>query len=471
MRVAITALFVAAAACGDNAGVALDVTPVHGDAFGGYQITLAGDVARLGDVESVTIGDRLAYDVTVDAQAGTITATTQGSPAFGAADIFVVGSRDVGGASFTFDQPVAGVPGTWAAFGASLTQGAQSLGVNIHSQLAGVSALIAKQAGVDLAMALFADGALPGLQLSDFTPDCVTTKNDEGDFINALFDVLKDPATGDIDVARARVDPTLTPRDVGVAGAKLSDILTGAVGNNALIERIVEEPLTTKPGDFLTPVTVSEIDRIATFDPDVGFATDIMANDVDNAVLGADDLHLDAITPLDQEQALLGQLAQRLGALHGTYFIANLPHLTFLPNVSVLRAQRIAAGTDTAQSFDAKVTQIDDAVDDYNAALASAIAPFPNLHVVDFEGQVEKIRATGVVAGGEMLTVAHFDGLLSLDDLHFTDTGYGVFANLFIDAMNAQLGTQIPEVDLDAVHATDALSPSKLTAAGFTCVP
>ena len=85
--------------------------------------------------------------------------------------------------------------------------------------------------------------------------------------------------------------------------------------------------------------------------------------------------------------------------------------------------------------------------------------------------KVETIRTSGVRAGGELCTAARFGGLLSLDNLHFTDTGYAVLANLFIEAINAQLGAQIPLVDVDAVHADDPLTPSKLSAAGFTCVP
>ena len=69
-----------------------------------------------------------------------------------------------------------------------------------------------------------------------------------------------------------------------------------------------------------------------------------------------------------------------------------------------------------------------------------------------------------------MLTVDRWGGLLSLDDLHLTDTGYALYAQKFIDAINA-VGTQIPPIDVDAVHAGDALAPARLRAGGYTCVP
>ena len=52
----------------------------------------------------------------------------------------------------------------------------------------------------------------------------------------------------------------------------------------------------------------------------------------------------------------------RLGKLHGQYFIANMPSLTFVPHVVALRQALVDAGKDTA-AFDAKAAQIDAATD------------------------------------------------------------------------------------------------------------
>lgn len=460
----------ALAGCGaDDEGPALAASPSHGAMFGHYDVTFSGDIAKLGDISSVTVGGIHAYALRVDADAFTV--TLQGAPDPGHADVVVDGSagRAVRHGLFTFDPPPHGVPAKWLAFGASLTQGTESIGVNPHSQLHGVSAVVARQAGVYLGLPLFTDGMLPGLQLSDFALDCTTTKG-QGDFLDGLFDVLTDPDTNLLDLRRGRIDPMLVARDIAIGGSKMTDIVDGGSGTLAVLEHIVEEP-DIAPGKVLEQLDISQLDRIEKLDPAIGFTTDLLGNDVDPAVVATDDLHPEKITPLADVQPLLDELVQRLGKLHGQYFIANLPYLTFVPNVVELRAKRIAAGTDTTQSFDAKVKQIDDLTDAYNAALTDAVAPYPNLHLVDFHGQVESIRTSGIIAGGERCTAAHFGGLLSLDDLHFTDTGYALYANLFLDAINEQLGTDIPHADLDAVHADDALTPSKLRAAGFTCVP
>ena len=166
---------------------------------------------------------------------------------------------------------------------------------------------------------------------------------------------------------------------------------------------------------------------------------------------------------------MLQTMMARLGKLHGHYYIANMPSLTFVPHVVALRKALVDAGKDTS-AFDAKVAQIDAATDAYNQALLAAMAPYPNLHVVDFKQYVADVRG-GVTVGGERLTVEHWGGMISLDDLHLTDTGYALYAQKFIDAINAVEGTAIPAIDVETVHAEDALAPSKTRAAGYSCVP
>ena len=56
---------------------------------------------------------------------------------------------------FTYDAPSTGVPLTWMAFGASFTQGTESNGIDEHTQTSGVSAQIARAAGVFLGLPLF----------------------------------------------------------------------------------------------------------------------------------------------------------------------------------------------------------------------------------------------------------------------------------------------------------------------------
>ena len=88
-----------------------------------------------------------------------------------------------------------------------------------------------------------------------------------------------------------------------------------------------------------------------------------------------------------------------------------------------------------------------------------------NLHVVDLVGPVAAIAADGLMVGDERLDAERFGGIVGLDGVHFTDTGYAVLGNLFIAELNRQLGTQIPPIDLAPILAQDAGSPEALRAA------
>jgi hypothetical protein len=307
----------------------------------------------------------------------------------------------------------------------------------------------------------------PPLQPSDFYADCTQIPG-TGAGADSLEAVSTSPDTGYFDLRFARLDWTLHNRDVAVGGATVSDILNGAHGTIALLAHIVNDP-DIGYNDAVGAETTSQIDRVEALDPDIGFTTDLLGNDLDGAVVQPDDLDLSMITPVAEVAPMLETMMARLGKLHGQYFIANMPSLTFVPHVVALRQALVDAGKDTA-AFDAKSAQIDAATDAYNAALVAAVAPYPNLHIVDFKQYVADVRG-GVTVGGERLSAARWGGLLSLDDLHLTDTGYALYAQRFIDAINAVMHTTIPAIDVEAVHAADALAPSKTRAAGYGCVP
>jgi len=459
-------------ACSADHGPRLTPSPSHASLFGQVDVTFSGDVAALGDIQSVTVGHIAAYNVR--ATASDVTVTLQGAPSPGAVDVEVVGSRgsSLHRGAFTYDPPAAGVPLVWAAFGASYTHGCVSLGIDAHTQVHGISGDIGRAAGVYLGLPLFVDGLMPALQTSDFNADCSPKSGagsiDAGKLLGQIGDKLTDPATGLYDLRRGRIDTTLVPRNVAVGGSKVADVLDGGSSYVALLENLVEDP-NVQGSDALRSPDRSQIDRLEALDPDVAFTTDLMGNDMDMAVIQSDDLHPEMATPLATMQAGLTQMMARLGRLHGQYFIANMPSLTAVPNVAVLRAKLVAAGAST-DAFDAKVKELDELAAGYNDALVQAVAPYPNLHIVDFKGQVES-QLGGIRVAGEWLTGDRFGGLFSLDGLHLTDTAYALYANLFIDAINGVLQTQIAHVDVDAIHAGDADAPSVLRAAGLTCVP
>jgi len=461
-----------AAGCSGEQGPVLTPSPSHASLFGQVDVTLSGDLASLGDIRSVSVGGIAGYNLRADGTS--LTVTLQGAPDPGPAAVEVVGSRgrSVHRGVFTYDPPPAGVPLKWAVFGASFSQGTVSLGIDTHTAVWGVAGDVARAAGVYLAPPLFVDGLAPPLLPSDFNADCTSKSGSTGldisKLVKNLSGTLTDPATGLFDLKRGRVDWSLPPRDVAVGGSKVADVLTGGSFYVAMLEHIIEDP-TVASGDAFSKMDVSQIDRLEKLDPDVAFTSDLLGNDIDMSVVQADDLHPEMITPVSSVQPMLQQMMARLGALHGQYFIANAPSLALVPNVTVLRQKLVAAGKDTA-AFDAKAQQITDITNGYDDALTQAMAPYPNLHLIEFKAEVQ-MQLGGVRVGEEWLDGQRFGGLFSLDGLHLTDTAYALYANLIIDTINGVLNTQIPHTDVEMIHAQDTNAPSVLRAAGLTCVP
>jgi hypothetical protein len=456
------------AGCYGDVGIPLTVSPDHAPLFGQTDVTVTGDLASLGDIDYFAIGGQQVINARWSPTS--VTGTLQGAPRPGRYDVVIRGSlgKTIRHAVFTYDAPpTAGVPLTWMAFGASFTMGTESNGIDPHTQLYGVSGQIAKAAGVFLGLPLLNPQVTPPLQPSDFYPDCTQIPG-TGAGATTLTTVTTSPGTGYADLRYARLDWTMKNRNVAVGGAKVRDILEGCNGVIALLAHIANDP-DIDYSDVLAQETTSMIDRVAALDPDLGFTTDLLGNDIDAAVVQPDDLAPEMITPIADVAPLLQTMMQRLGRLHGHYFIANMPSLTFVPHVVALRQKLVDEGQDTS-AFDAKSAQIDAITEQYNQALLDAVAPYPNLHIVDFKQYVADVKG-GVTIGGEPLTVAHFGGLISLDDLHLTDTGYALYAQKFIDAINAVEHTTIPPIDVEAVHAQDALAPSKLRTRGYSCLP
>ena len=436
--------------------------------FGLVDVSLDGDFASLGAVHSVTFDGIHALDV--KGSSSRITLRIQGAPTSGPAHIVIEGAKGkrTNDTSFTYDPPVGGAPRTWASFGASLTQGFQSGGLQPHGQMMSWDAQVARAAGVFLALPLVVETFIPPIEPSAFVKDCGATWS-EGAIASSLLTTISDPKTHQIDLRRGRQDATLPTRNFAVGGATVADIIAPATGTVGILERVTELP-DGKPDALFGPaLTRSQVDRLVALDPDVALCGDLLANDSDAAVVQSDDLHPEQMTPVATLAPELATLAKRLGKTHGHYFIANLLPLDGLPNVVVLRAKTIASGLETTSSFDAKVAAIRAVIQQYNQALETAAKPYPNLHVVDLWTPTQTLLDKGVTVGGQKLTGQEFGGLVSLDFLHFTDTGYALVANVFIDAINQALALHVPKVDLAGVLAQDALSPAHLAADGVSC--
>jgi phospholipase/lecithinase/hemolysin len=96
------------------------------------------------------------------------------------------------------------------------------------------------------------------------------------------------------------------------------------------------------------------------------------------------------------------------------------------------------------------------AINAYNGVIAAQSASHHALEI-DLHSLVDQISASGYSIGTKTLTTSFLGGLFSLDGIHPTNTGYGIIANFFIQAMNANLNTHLAQVKVPAIAAKDPL--------------
>jgi lysophospholipase L1-like esterase len=139
-------------------------------------------------------------------------------------------------------------------------------------------------------------------------------------------------------------------------------------------------------------------------------------------------------------------------------------------------AEVIPPGIDTLQAFgfhpqnpwpDALILDADeianaiDHIDSYNATI-SGIADAKGWAYVDVNAFFAGVTAAGGVYAtqGLVMSTSYIAGeFFSLDGVHPSNMGYGVAANLFIDAMNTKFGTSIAPVELRKLRETGSDSP------------
>lgn len=97
-----------------------------------------------------------------------------------------------------------------------------------------------------------------------------------------------------------------------------------------------------------------------------------------------------------------------------------------------------------------EIAEIKKATDAYNATI-SAIATEKGLAFVDTRAVLTQLASGGIKFGNFSLTSAYVTGgAFSLDGIHPSARGYGLIANIFIDAINAKYGSTLRRVDLAA---------------------
>src|SRR5258708_7117694 len=105
MRFALLASLVLVG-CVTEHGSPLEVSPAHASMFGQTEVTFRGDLASLGAVNYFAVGGVQIYNARWSATS--VTATVQGAPTAGPAEIVLVGTQGymIHHGLFTYDPPV-----------------------------------------------------------------------------------------------------------------------------------------------------------------------------------------------------------------------------------------------------------------------------------------------------------------------------------------------------------------------------
>jgi lysophospholipase L1-like esterase len=463
---------------------ALTLTPESGSSTGYYRVELqASEEHDLSSVTRVELGGISAIDVRIDGSQR-ITFLVQGVPEPGSVALVI--QLDEGPVrqddAFTYDPPRDERFTRVAAFGASFTQGVQDGVPNYHGALHNPALQAARQLGAYLPVPALKPGLLPTIELDDLgpPPECVAPDPEEHASAEAaaILGALLDPESGELAFHLGRVDPDVEVRNVAVGGTDLGDMLHGTTDFGlGFMSHLVYDPY----GGISDPAP-PQIELVEGLDPTLILCTDTYGNDVISAILGNDGIDPADVTDVDELQADIEELVARLAATGAESFLANVPRPSLLPampdrrrhTIALLRDEAVADGADpveaeaeAAEEVDGLIAEIDAIATDINARLEEAAAQEPSVHVVDLSAEFERLVDDGIHVGGQTLTAQRYGGIVTLDGLHFTDTGYGILANIFLDAIDQALGTTTPRVDLEAVIAGDRRSPESLAADGF----
>ncbi len=422
-------------------------------------------------VERVTFGGIRAFDLTPGA-GGDLSVTIQGYPGSATVPVVVTvaGVDSTLAQGFRYEAPSEPKLAKVMAFGASETQGVQNGVPTFDGARMSSPAQLAQQLGVYLPLPLPVRSLMPQMTIKDLgpAPGCAVPSLN-GFLTKSVPVMMKTLVAGGakpITFAPGRVDPDLAPGNIAVGNSALSDIMDGISSSNPgalFLGHLVNDP----HSDIGVPPALSELQILQQAKPTLVISLDMYGNDVLFGITNGETIDVAASTPSATLGPKIAQMVDALAAIGAETFIASLPRASLLPAAVDATARTIASGV-SAEEVAQRLAAIDAIGAAANAALVAAAAKHDNVHVVDLFGFVEELHAKGIDIGGQHLTIGRFGGLVSLDGLHFSHTGYALVANLFLAAIDEVLGTQHAPIELAPIVAADPLSPKNLQAAGLS---
>lgn len=392
-------------------------------------------------------------------------------------------SNSGGGGSTTTTPSFA----TTVVIGDSLSAGFQNGSLLDSQQPNGWASLVATQASFSLPLPLIAPPGAPAvLRLVSVGPPPVI-QQESG-------------------ITTGRDNPTTQPYDLAVPGHLLNDVINTAP---ALVPTTDEEIITDLILGFPLGDTKTQMNEAIALNP-----TAIFVWAGNNDALLADESgmpsSMTAVTTFTQE------FTQLLSTLHAqtkaTLIVANIPDVTAIPYLTpaatVIATAATATGLSQAQAAAdlgladgdlvnatgqseaqsaisqieqgltptpltdagfldaAEIAAVQSTVDQYNSAISTEVSAVGGI-LVDIHSYFQTLQS-GIMINNYNATTAFLGGIFSLDGEHPTNTGYALIANQYIDALNTSAKTNIAEVNVSAIAATDPLFGPNIKPAGVS---
>jgi hypothetical protein len=373
----------------------------------------------------------------------------------------------------------------FVSVGASLSMGAQSGAPTRHGQFFAPSAQMSRALGAYHPLPWLVEGVFPPMTVADVGPPPGCDVPDLGDYATAaglrLVQNLRDPETGVVSYRRSRGTPDLAPYNVAVAGSRVGDLERGANADD-LVQAIAAGMVLDLDARFGVAPTINQLDVMDGLSPTLIVSSDLYGNDIVAGILQADTIDPTTMTPEDTLREDLVRVIDRLAATGALVFVPNLPRPTLLPattsrreaELRTARERAVQQGRDpdlaeaeTAADIDARIQVILARWERAEADLRAAASRHDNVVVVDIAAVTDALGSAPPTYGGQQLGLGMFQGLLTLDGLHFSDVGYGYLAQEFLIAISAETGVDYEPIDFEALVASDLHSPAALAAQGL----
>lgn len=275
-------------------------------------------------------------------------------------------------------------------------------------------------------------------------------------------------AVGSVD-GRSRYELATRSRNLSVSGADVTSILTDAA------TALSPDQIDTETELVLYPETGSQIEIAERLRPQT-VAVWIGNNDALGAALAYDQLNATQLTPIPEFTARFTELVERIDAMGARAVFGTVPNISsiaFLANrqdlirflgtdyglpeghlTSIAAMLLVRLGIENGTIF----ANPDFVLDPSEQAIVSAHVEAINnviratvsshgMAIADLHAIYQFLSAAPFNFFGATLNTRYLGGIFSLDGVHPSNTGHGLAAYFFIDALNQKYGTAIPQID------------------------